>query len=85
MEGHWLQLMCCCVVPFPNVYVPNFKLEDLHQSCLEWSVSGDTPSHTSAIPDPTPPLGWNSALLPFPNSALPSSQSSAPLSLLELP
>ena len=25
------------VVPFPNVCVPNFKLEDLCQSCLEWS------------------------------------------------
>ena len=24
-------------------------------------MSGDTPSHTSAIPDSTPPLGWNSA------------------------
>ena len=27
LEGCWLQL---CVAPFPNVYVPNFKLEDLH-------------------------------------------------------
>ena len=26
-----------CVAPFPNICVPNFKLEDLHQSCLEWS------------------------------------------------
>ena len=25
-----------CVVPFPNICVPNFKLEDLHWSCLEW-------------------------------------------------
>ena len=33
-------------------------------------MSGDTPSHTSAIPDSTPPLGQNSAPLPFPNSAL---------------
>ena len=43
-------------------------------------LSGDATSHTSAIPDPTPPLGQNStplcfssqnsALLPFPNSAL---------------
>ena len=59
------------------------------------SVSGDTPSHTSAVPDSTPPLGqnsallrfssWNSAPLPFPNSAPPSSRNSAPLSLLELP
>ena len=27
-----------CVVPFPNIYVPNFKLEDLHlrfSECLE--------------------------------------------------
>ena len=24
-----------CVVPFPNVYVPNFKLEDSFQRCLE--------------------------------------------------
>ena len=24
-----------CVAPFPNVYVPNFKLEDLHQSHSE--------------------------------------------------
>ena len=57
--------------------------------------SGDTPSHTSAVPDSTPPLGrnstplrfssQNSALLPFPNSAPPSSWSSALLSLLELP
>ena len=29
-----------CVAPFPNVYVPNFKLEDLHQSCLEVVWSG---------------------------------------------
>ena len=28
-----------CVVPFPNVCVPNFKLEDLHQRCLEWLES----------------------------------------------
>ena len=58
-------------------------------------MSGDTPSHTSAVPDSTPPLSWNSAPLclssqnstplPFPNSAPPSSRSSAPLSLLELP
>ena len=44
-------------------------------------MSGDTPSHTSAAPDSTPPLGqnstllclssWNSAPLPFPNSAPP--------------
>ena len=26
-----------CVTPFPNVYVPNFKLEDLCQCCSEWS------------------------------------------------
>ena len=25
-----------CVVPFPNVCVPNFKLEDLCQGCSEW-------------------------------------------------
>ena len=33
-----------CVAPFPNIYVPNFKLEDLHQSCLEviWSVESKT-------------------------------------------
>ena len=24
-------------------------------------MSGDAPSHTSAVPDSTPPLGWNSA------------------------
>ena len=57
-------------------------------------MSGDTPSHTSTVPDSTPPLGQNSALLcflsrnsaplPFPNSAPPSSWSSTPLSLLEL-
>ena len=47
-------------------------------------MSGDAPSHTSAVPDSTPPLGQNSTLLPFLNSAPPSSWSSAPLSLLEL-
>ena len=26
-----------CVVPFPNVYVPNFKLEVICWSYLEWS------------------------------------------------
>ena len=25
-----------CVVPSPNIYVPNFKLEDSHQRCLEY-------------------------------------------------
>ena len=40
-------------------------------------MSGDAPSHTSAVPDSTPPLGQNPAPLPFLNSAL--------LSLLELP
>ena len=25
-----------CVAPFPNVCVPNFKLEDLYWRCLEW-------------------------------------------------
>ena len=48
-------------------------------------MSGDAPSHTSTVPDSTPPLGRNSAPLPFLNSALPLSQSSAPLSLPELP
>ena len=64
---------------------------------LKWPqrcMSGDTPSHTSTVPDSTPPLGWNSALLhfsnwnstllPFLNSTLPSSWSSIPLSLLEI-
>ena len=53
-------------------------------SSLRSPVSGDTPSHTSAVPDSTPPLGQNSTPLPFPNSTLPSSWSSALLSLLEL-
>ena len=43
------------------------------------SLSGDTPSHTSAVPNSTPPLGRNSAPLCF------SSQNSALPSLLELP
>ena len=29
-----------CVVPFPNIYASNFKLEDLHQSYLEVVQSG---------------------------------------------
>ena len=58
-------------------------------------MSGDAPSHPSAVPDSTLPLGQssallhflsqNSTLLPFPNSAPPSSWSSIPLSLPELP
>ena len=53
---------------------------------LQWLrlLSEDTPSHTSAVLDSTLPLCWNSAPLPFPNSALPSSWGSIPLSLPEL-
>ena len=29
-----------CVALFPNIYVPNFKLEDLHWSCSEVSQRG---------------------------------------------
>ena len=63
--------------------------------CKKCELPGDAPSHTSAVPDSTPPLGWNTAPLcfssqnstplPFPNSTLASSQSPTPLSLLELP
>ena len=34
-EGYWLQLICCTL---PNIYVPNFKLEDL---CQRFSVCLD--------------------------------------------
>ena len=49
-------------------------------------MSGDTPSHTSAVPDSTSPLGQNSTLLRFLswNSAPLPFLNSAPLSLPEL-
>ena len=81
----------------PLPAVPNTTVHSFHpntspntpfKGCSETSaLSEDAPSHTSTVPDSTPPLGWNSALLHFSsqNSALLPFPNSTPLSLLELP